>query len=199
MMASPLGAFAAVGSRATATRAVRASTSSSTISSAVPTVASSSSHHRSSVSLRAPRPAAALFTAAASHRPSLTPARRGRSLTGVQTQAMSDAAAAAPGGASPSSSSEEDGDKFSLIALLRAQSFYLVTFTLALPLFAIMLVLFPFTYFTDKYRRYALSFINDVWATVSTGLFFKVEVGLGWYHHFSQLTSFAVAQNTVNR
>lgn len=86
---------------------------------------------------------------------------------------MADAAAAAsPEGAAPSS----DGDKFSITAVIRAMAFYLVTFTLALPLFAMMMIMFPFTYFTDKYRRYALSWVNDVWATISTSLFFPVEV-----------------------
>ena len=39
-----------------------------------------------------------------------------------------------------------------------------------------MVVMFPFVYFTDKYRRNALSFVNDVWATVSTSLFCPIEV-----------------------
>ena len=67
-------------------------------------------------------------------------------------------------------------EKLSVIAIARAMCFYLVTFTLALPLFAAMCAMFPFTYLTDKYRRYALSFVNDIWAVISTGLFFKVEV-----------------------
>ena len=41
-------------------------------------------------------------------------------------------------------------------AIARAMMFYLVTFTLAAPLFAIMLAIFPFAYLTDRYRRYAL-------------------------------------------
>ena len=39
-----------------------------------------------------------------------------------------------------------------------------------------MLAIFPFAYLTDRYRRYALSFVNDIWATISTFLFFRVEV-----------------------
>lgn len=124
------------------------------------------------MSFRAPRPAAALVAAVV--RPGLAP-RSGRASIASPTKATSDAAAANPPGWA-SSQGEEDGDKFSFTAVVRAMSFYLVTFTLALPLFAIMLVMFPFTYLTDKYRRYALGFVNDVWACVSTRFFFRVEV-----------------------
>lgn len=113
-----------------------------------------------------PRPAAALVAA----RPSL-PARRADRGASLTVRASADAAAAPP----PASDAPVD-DKVSVVAIARAMMFYLVTFTLALPLFAIMLAMFPFTYLTDRYRRYALSFVNDVWATISTFLFFRVEV-----------------------
>ena len=88
----------------------------------------------------------------------------------VETRASSTAAAPNPDASKPAD------DKVGIFAILRAQLFYLFTFTLALPLFASMVVMFPFVYFTDKYRRNALSFVNDVWATVSTSLFCPVEV-----------------------
>jgi len=86
--------------------------------------------------------------------------------------ACASAAAAAP---SPAGKSAPDA-KVSVFDIARAMCFYLVTFTLALPLFTAMCAMFPFTYVTDRYRRYALSFVNDLWAIVSTSLFFKVEV-----------------------
>ena len=88
----------------------------------------------------------------------------------VETRASSTAAAPNPDASKPAD------DKVGIFAILRAQLFYLFTFTLALPLFASMVVMFPFVYFTDKYRRNALSFVNDVWATVSTSLFCPIEV-----------------------
>ena len=88
----------------------------------------------------------------------------------VETRASSTAAAPNPDASKPAD------DKIGIFAILRAQLFYLFTFTLALPLFASMVVMFPFVYFTDKYRRNALSFVNDVWATVSTSLFCPIEV-----------------------
>ena len=113
-----------------------------------------------------PRPAAALVAA----RPSLRTRRADRGAS-LSIHASADAAAAPP----PASDAPVD-DKVSVVAIARAMMFYLVTFTLALPLFAIMLAIFPFAYLTDRYRRYALSFVNDIWATISTFLFFRVEV-----------------------
>ena len=57
---------------------------------------------------------------------------------------------------------------FSVFAVIRAASFYVVSFTLALPLFVSMMIMFPFAFLFDKYRRNALSYVNDVWATIST-------------------------------
>jgi 1-acyl-sn-glycerol-3-phosphate acyltransferase len=115
------------------------------------------------------RPAAGLRVG--SHPAALKPA--GSRARCVETRASaSSAAAPTPAGASKPAGD----DKVGFFAFLRAQCFYLFTFILALPLFASMVVMFPFVYFTDKYRRNALSFVNDVWATVSTSLFTPIEV-----------------------
>jgi len=126
------------------------------------------------------RPGDALLPATAAGRLGLRP-YRGRTFNPTLTRAASAAASPDFGGAestssSPSSSGEADGDRVSITAVIRAMCFYLVTFTLAIPLFVAMLAMFPFTYLADKHRRYALSFINDVWACVSTWLFFPVKV-----------------------
>jgi len=64
----------------------------------------------------------------------------------------------------------------SLLAILRCIAFTLWTFSLAVPLFLTMCVIFPFCYFLDRTRRYALSFVNDVWAICSTSPFVKITV-----------------------
>ena len=63
----------------------------------------------------------------------------------------------------------------SVIAIARAMSFYLVTFTLALPLFAAIGAIFPFTY--HGYTAGITVVRTDIWAVISTGLFFKVRDG----------------------
>ena len=64
----------------------------------------------------------------------------------------------------------------SLLAILRCIAFTLWTFSLAVPLFLTMCVIFPFCYFLDRTRRYALSSVNDVWAICSTSPFVKITV-----------------------
>lgn len=64
----------------------------------------------------------------------------------------------------------------SLLAILRCVLFTIWTFSLAVPLFLTMCVIFPFCYFLDRTRRYALSFVNDVWAICSTSPFVKITV-----------------------
>ena len=54
--------------------------------------------------------------------------------------------------------------------------FYTTTFLLALPLFAIMLLLSPFVLLFDKHRRLAQHFVNNIWAKVSTLLYYRVQV-----------------------
>lgn len=85
------------------------------------------------------------------------------------------AAAAATGGGATKLWSGNPND-VSLLAILRCIAFTLWTFSLAVPLFLTMCVIFPFCYFLDRTRRYALSFVNDVWAICSTSPFVKITV-----------------------
>ena len=64
----------------------------------------------------------------------------------------------------------------SLLAILRCLAFMCWTFSLAVPLFASMCLMFPFCYAFDRTRRYALSFVNDLWAICSTTPFVKITV-----------------------
>ncbi|BBN03639.1 1-acyl-sn-glycerol-3-phosphate acyltransferase [Marchantia polymorpha subsp. ruderalis] len=64
----------------------------------------------------------------------------------------------------------------SLPLKLRALCFYLWTYVLAVPLFAVMAVLQPFVLLFDKQRRTAHHFVNRIWATLTTSLFYKVEI-----------------------
>ena len=85
------------------------------------------------------------------------------------------AEAAATGGGATKLWSGNPND-VSLLAILRCIAFTLWTFSLAVPLFLTMCVIFPFCYFLDRTRRYALSFVNDVWAICSTSPFVKITV-----------------------
>ena len=71
------------------------------------------------------------------------------------------------------SSNPED---VSLLAILRCAAFTCWTFALAVPLFATMCLMFPLCYAFDRTRRYALSFVNDLWAICSTTPFVNVTV-----------------------
>ena len=62
------------------------------------------------------------------------------------------------------------------LATVRALGFYCVTVALSLPLFVSMVLITPFEFAFDKYRRAALHFVNDLWAVCSTVLFYRVEV-----------------------
>ena len=88
----------------------------------------------------------------------------------VATAATSGAAAAA------GDATRENEGAFNLGARLRAITFFLTSFFLAVPLLIVMTILFPFCWAFDRTRRSALSFCNDVWATVSCALFMKIEV-----------------------
>ena len=48
--------------------------------------------------------------------------------------------------------------------------------SLAVPLFATMCLMFPLCYAFDRTRRYALSFVNDLWAICSTTPFVNITV-----------------------
>lgn len=105
-----------------------------------------------------------------------------------------------------------------LLASVRGLLFYLWTFTLAFPLFAVMLLQAPFVAAFDKHRSYhflpmtistwshvcqrpscnlrgcrraAQHFVNNIWAKVSTRLFYRVKVchcpsPRGGFHALSQ-------------
>jgi 1-acyl-sn-glycerol-3-phosphate acyltransferase len=51
-----------------------------------------------------------------------------------------------------------------------------VTFALAVPLFATMLVLAPLVALLDPKRRRAQHFVNDWWAKASTAPFYRVRI-----------------------
>jgi 1-acyl-sn-glycerol-3-phosphate acyltransferase len=63
-----------------------------------------------------------------------------------------------------------------LLARLRALLFATWTFTLAVPLFIAMLIMAPIVLLTDKSRRLAQHFVNNLWACASTTPFFRVVV-----------------------
>lgn len=63
-----------------------------------------------------------------------------------------------------------------IAASVKGFIFYTTTFILALPLFAIMLLLSPFVLLFDKHRRLAQHFVNNIWAKVSTLLYYRVRV-----------------------
>ena len=64
-----------------------------------------------------------------------------------------------------------------IAASVKGFIFYTTTFLLALPLFVVMLALTPFVLLFDKHRRLAQHFVNDVWAKISTLLYYRIQVG----------------------
>eukprot|EP00236_Picocystis_salinarum_P004282 CAMPEP_0183824034 /NCGR_PEP_ID=MMETSP0807_2-20130328/369_1 /TAXON_ID=88271 /ORGANISM="Picocystis salinarum, Strain CCMP1897" /LENGTH=320 /DNA_ID=CAMNT_0026068945 /DNA_START=105 /DNA_END=1067 /DNA_ORIENTATION=+ len=58
----------------------------------------------------------------------------------------------------------------------RAILFYITTTLLAIPLFVSMLIMHPFVLMLDKYKRWAQHFVNNVWANLTTSLFFRIQV-----------------------
>eukprot|EP00877_Chromochloris_zofingiensis_P010183 jgi/Chrzof1/5418/Cz16g02090.t1 len=63
-----------------------------------------------------------------------------------------------------------------VLANVRACLFGAWTFTLAVPLFVVMLALSPFVMIFDKYRRLAEHFVNNLWAIFSTIPFYSVQI-----------------------
>lgn len=59
---------------------------------------------------------------------------------------------------------------------VRALLFYITTTLLAIPLFVSMLIMHPFVLALDKYKRKAQHFVNNVWANLTTSLFFRIQV-----------------------
>jgi len=114
------------------------------------------------------RDASTTRVSSASARATIVPSARARTRT---TARAAEGAAAAP-----SPSGAEGNARFDLGARVRAIAFFVTSFSLAVPLICIMAMLFPLCWVFDRTRRSALSFCNDVWATVSTALFFPVVV-----------------------
>jgi len=91
--------------------------------------------------------------------------------------------AAAGGLAASSEGAENEAGDGSLVmnalAFARAMWFFLVTFSLSLPLFVSMLVMSPIVFLVDRDRRAAQHFVNNLWAIVSTSLCYRTRVE-GW-------------------
>lgn len=84
---------------------------------------------------------------------------------------------ALPAGAGAQAGGQQATSKLADIAAsVKGFIFYTTTFLLALPLFAIMLLLSPFVLLFDKHRRLAQHFVNNIWAKVSTLLYYRVQV-----------------------
>ena len=80
-------------------------------------------------------------------------------------------------GAGPQAGGQEATGKLAdFAASVKGFMFYTTTFLLALPLFAIMLLLTPFMLLFDKHRRLAQHFVNNIWAKISTLLYYRVQV-----------------------
>jgi len=71
---------------------------------------------------------------------------------------------------------QQEGFFSNVFSRIRALLFGLWTFSLAIPLFIIMLTLAPIVMLTDKYRRLAEHYVNNIWAMISTTPFYSVQV-----------------------
>ena len=61
-------------------------------------------------------------------------------------------------------------------ATIRATLFYALSLLIAFPIFIFMIIIWPLVYVFDRHRRMLYGKLNTFWATMSTLLFFKVEV-----------------------
>lgn len=62
------------------------------------------------------------------------------------------------------------------VAHLRAFFFYLWTCIVAIPLFTVMVIISPFVFLLDRYRRKGQHLVNLVWAKLSTFPFYRVKI-----------------------
>ena len=85
-------------------------------------------------------------------------------------------AAAAPTSAELAYLPPTDKPLLTFLARVRALLFFLWTLAVALPLFVVMLAVYPFVLVTDKFQRRAEHAVNNVWAVLSPIPFFGVEV-----------------------
>eukprot|EP01024_Parvocaulis_polyphysoides_P006545 TRINITY_DN11776_c1_g1_i3.p1 TRINITY_DN11776_c1_g1~~TRINITY_DN11776_c1_g1_i3.p1 ORF type:complete len:338 (-),score=40.14 TRINITY_DN11776_c1_g1_i3:113-1126(-) len=63
-----------------------------------------------------------------------------------------------------------------IVCVLRAMSFYISSLVIASPLVTTMFLIFPITWFTDKWKRRNQHFFNGIWGKVTSNLFFPVTV-----------------------
>ncbi|GLI70468.1 hypothetical protein VaNZ11_015378 [Volvox africanus] len=63
-----------------------------------------------------------------------------------------------------------------LLAKVRAILFFTWSFTLSLPLFITMLLMAPIVMAFDKFRRLGQHYVNNIWACISTGPFYRVTI-----------------------
>eukprot|EP00884_Botryococcus_braunii_P019371 jgi/Botrbrau1/6117/Bobra.331_2s0012.1 len=63
-----------------------------------------------------------------------------------------------------------------LLASIRAFAFFVSTFALAIPLFILMCLMSPFVAIFDRKRRLAQHIVNNIWAKMSSRLFYRVEI-----------------------
>ena len=61
-------------------------------------------------------------------------------------------------------------------ATIRATLFYALSLLIAFPIFIFLIIIWPLVYVFDRHRRMLYGKLNTFWATMSTLLFFKVEV-----------------------
>lgn len=62
------------------------------------------------------------------------------------------------------------------LAAIRATCFYFTTFAFAVPLFMVMLAVYPFVLFFDRYRRRAEHVVNNIWAKLTTLFYYPVKI-----------------------
>ena len=70
----------------------------------------------------------------------------------------------------------ERGKVAKFFATIRAVLFYMTTFATALPMFVVMLAIYPFVMLFDKYRRGGEHIINTLWSKLTTLLYFPVKI-----------------------
>ncbi len=127
---------------------------------------------------RSSRTLGSAYTAPAAHRPAIRQTDRGR------CDVATHAAASFPGSVDDGGESLspldvmvlERGKVAKFFATIRAILFYLTTFATAMPMFVVMLAIYPFVMVFDKYRRGGEHIINTLWSKMTTLLYFPVKI-----------------------
>lgn len=94
----------------------------------------------------------------------------------VTVHASAAAAEAGAGEAEEKPTESNYGALANAFAAVRAVGFYLTTVAIAVPLFHVMLLLAPLVLLTDKFKRSAMHVVNDVWANLTSLLWYPIEV-----------------------